>query len=241
MLHKCHGEEDSLLDPITEGITRAISLILSGDREVFTITALSLYISISATLLSCVWSIPISATLALRNFPGKRTMKGLFNAFIGIPTVALGLYLYLLLSRSGPLGYFGFLYTPYGIIIGQCVLVTPIIVSFTTSALESVDPDLRTLAKTLGASGMQIDAVVLREAFWGVVLAIIAAFNRAFAELGVAMMLGGNIRNLTRVLTTAIALETARGEIALSIALSFILLGIVMSLSIAINLAKGSS
>lgn len=168
-------------------------------------------------------------------------MKGLFNAFIGIPTVALGLYLYLVLSRSGPLGYFGFLYTPYGIIIGQCVLVTPIIVSFTTSALESVDPDLRTLAKTLGASGMQIDAVVLREAFWGVVLAIIAAFNRAFAELGVAMMLGGNIRNLTRVLTTAIALETARGEIALSIALSFILLGIVMSLSIAINLAKGSS
>jgi tungstate transport system permease protein len=229
------------LDPITEGVIRAINLIVTGDREVFAITALSLYISISSTLLSCIWSIPISAALALRSFPGKRTVKGLFNALIGIPTVALGLYLYLLLSRSGPLGYFQFLYTPNGIIIGQCILVTPIVVSFSTSALESVDPDLRTLARTLGASGFQIDAVVLKEAFWGVTLAIIAAFNRAFAELGVAMMLGGNIRNLTRVLTTAIALETAKGEIALSIALSFILLGIVMSLSIAINLARRPS
>lgn len=229
------------MDPITEGVTRAIDLILSGDPEVFGITALSLYVSVSATLLSCVWGIPISAALALRKFPGKRTVKGLFNALIGIPTVALGLYLYLALSRSGPLGYFQFLYTPYGIIIGQCILVTPIIVSFATSALESVDPDLRMLARTLGASGFQIDTVVLREAFWGVMLAVIAAFNRAFAELGVAMMLGGNIRNFTRVLTTAIALETARGEIALSIALSFILLGIVMSLSIAVNLARRPS
>jgi tungstate transport system permease protein len=229
------------LDPITEGVVRAIHLILSGDTEVFGITALSLYVSISSTLLACVWSIPISAALALRSFPGKRTVKGLFNALIGIPTVALGLYMYLLLSRSGPLGYFQLLYTPYGIMIGQCALVTPIIVSFATSALESVDPDLRTLAKTLGASGFQTDAVVLREAFWGVMLAIIAAFNRAFAELGVAMMLGGNIRNWTRVLTTAISLETARGEIALSIALSFILLGIVMSLSIAVNLARKPS
>jgi tungstate transport system permease protein len=229
------------LDPITEGVVRAIHLILSGDPEVFGITALSLYVSISSTLLACVWSIPISAALALRIFPGKRTVIGLFNALIGIPTVALGLYMYLLLSRSGPLGYFQLLYTPYGIMIGQCALVTPIVVSFATSALESVDPDLRTLAKTLGASGLQTDAVILREAFWGVMLAIIAAFNRAFAELGVAMMLGGNIRNFTRVLTTAIALETARGEIALSIALSFILLGIVMTLSIAVSLARRSS
>ncbi|WP_455286387.1 ABC transporter permease [[Eubacterium] cellulosolvens] len=236
-----HEEEDDVLDPITEGVIRAVNLILSGDREVFTITALSLFVSVSATLLSCVWSIPISAALALRNFPGKRTVKGLFNALIGVPTVALGLYLYLLLSRSGPLGYFQFLYTPYGIIIGQCVLVTPIVVSFATSALESVDPDLRMLARTLGASVLQTDTIVIKEAFWGVILAIIAAFNRAFAELGVAMMLGGNIRNLTRVLTTAIALETARGDIALSIALSFILLGIVMSLSVAINLARRPS
>ena len=233
-------EEDGVLDPISEGIIRAIQLILSGDPEVYGITALSLFVSISGTLLSSVWSVPISAVLALRNFPGKRVVKGLFNALIGIPTVALGLCLYLLLSRSGPLGLLQLLYTPYAIIIGQCVLVTPIIVSFTTSALESVDPDLRTLARTLGASSRQTDAVVLREAHWGVILAVIAAFNRAFAELGVAMMLGGNIRNFTRILTTAIALQTAMGEIALSIALSIILLAIVISLSIIINLARKS-
>ena len=113
--------------------------------------------------------------------------------------------------------------------------------SFATGALESVDPDLRTLARTLGASDRQTYSVVIKEAFWGLVLALLAAFNRAFAELGVAMMLGGNIRGLTRVLTTAISLETARGDIALSIALSFILLGMVMSLSIAINLARKTS
>jgi tungstate transport system permease protein len=229
------------LDPIIEGIIQAINLILTGDREVLSIAALSLFVSILGTLIACVWSIPIAVALALRSFHGKRIVKGLFNAFIGIPTVALGLYLYLLLSRAGPLGYFQLLYTPYAIIIGQSVLVTPIVVSFTTSALESVDADLRTLARTLGASDLQTYNVVVKEAFWGVVLAIIAAFNRAFAELGIAMMLGGNIRNLTRVLTTAIALETSKGEIALSIALSFILLGIVMSLSIAINLARKSA
>jgi tungstate transport system permease protein len=205
------------------------------------ITGLSLFISICGVLISCIWSIPISAALALRNYPGKQVIKGIFNAFIGVPTVALGLYLYLLLSRAGPLGYFHLLYTPDAIIIGQCILVTPIIVSFTTSALEAVDPDIRTLAKTLGASRLQSVEVVLREALWGVVLAILSAFNRAFAELGVAMMLGGNIRYFTRVLTTAIALQTSMGDIALSIALSIILLSIVISLSIIVNLARRSS
>jgi tungstate transport system permease protein len=229
------------LDLIIEGIIQGINLILTGDPEVLSITGLSLFVSASGTLISCLWSIPVAVALALRRFHGKRIVKGLFNALIGIPTVALGLYLYLLLSRAGPLGYFQLLYTPYAIIIGQSILVTPIIVSFATGALESVDPDLRTLARTLGASDLQTDSVVIKEAFWGVVLAIIASFNRAFAELGVAMMLGGNIRNLTRLLTTAIALETSKGEIALSIALSFILLGIVVSLSIAINLARKSA
>ncbi len=229
------------MDPIIEGVIRAINLILAGDPEVLGITALSLLVSGTGTLLACVWSIPISVGVALRTFRGKRIAKGLFNALIGIPTVTLGLFLYLVLSRSGPLGYFQLLYTPSAITVGQAILVTPIVVSFSTSALESVDPELRNLAKTLGASDLQTYGVMMREAFWGVVLAIIAAFNRAFAELGVAMMLGGNIRNLTRVLTTAIALETARGDIALSIALALILLAITMSLSIAINLARRST
>jgi tungstate transport system permease protein len=233
-----YGEEDAVLDPIIQGLIQAIQLILSGNREVYRITALSLFVSISGTLLSCLWSIPISAFLALRNVPGKRTIKGIFTALIGIPTVALGLYLYLLLSRSGPFGIFHLMYTPYAIIVGQCILVTPIIVSFTTSALESIDPEVRALARTLGASNFQTDALVLKEAKWGVVLAVIAAFNRAFAELGIAIMLGGNIRNVTRVLTTAIALQTEMGDIPLSIALSIILLAIVLTLSVIVSLAK---
>jgi tungstate transport system permease protein len=226
------------LDLITAGIVRAIQLIISGNAEVYGITALSLYVSVSGTSLSCLWSIPISIGLALRTFPGKRISKGFFNAMIGVPTVTLGLFLYLVLSRSGPVGYFQLLYTPTAIIIGQSILVTPIIVSFCTSALESIDPDLRDLARTLGASNNQMYQVVIREASWGIVLALIASFNRAFAELGVALMLGGNISNVTRVLTTAIALSTDMGDIPLSIALAIILLVIVVTLSIVINLFR---
>jgi tungstate transport system permease protein len=226
------------LDLITAGIVRAIQLIISGNAEVYGITALSLYVSVSGTSLSCLWSIPISIGLALGTFPGKRISKGFFNAMIGVPTVTLGLFLYLVLSRSGPVGYFQLLYTPTAIIIGQSILVTPIIVSFCTSALESVDPDLRNLARTLGASNRQMYQVVIREASWGIILALIASFNRAFAELGVALMLGGNIANVTRVLTTAIALSTDIGDLPLSIALAIILLVIVVTLSIVINLLR---
>jgi tungstate transport system permease protein len=228
------------LDPILEGIIRAIQLIITGNPEVYGIAALSLYVSASGTFLSCLWSIPLSIALALGNFPGKQIVKSFFNAMIGVPTVTLGLFLYLILSRSGPLGYFGLMYTPSAIIIGQSVLVTSIIVSFCTSALESVNPEMRTLARTLGASRRQTYEIVAREASWGIVLAVMAAFNRAFAELGVALMLGGNIRSVTRVLTTAIALQTNMGDIALSIALATILLSIVLTLSVVINLFRRS-
>ena len=165
-------------------------------------------------------------------------MKGLFNALIGVPTVALGLVLYMLFSRSGPLGVFGLLYTPLGISLGQAVLITPIVVTFGASALESVDPELRDLARTLGASEMQTSMAILREASFNVLLAVVAAFNRAFAELGIALMVGGNIRYVTRVLTTSIALETAKGEIAFSLALAIILVAIVYGVSLVLNLLK---
>jgi len=155
-----------------------------------------------------------------------------------VPTVALGLVLYMLFSRSGPLGVFGLLYTPLAISLGQAVLITPIIVTFAASALESVDPELRDLARTLGASEMQTSLAIIREASFSVLLSVVAAFNRAIAELGIALMLGGNIRYVTRVLTTSIALETARGEIAFSLALAIVLLGIVYSVSLALNLLR---
>lgn len=211
---------------------------MTGDPEVTSITLLSLQVSVFGTVLACLWSLPLAMTLGLRHFRGRRSVKGLFNALIGVPTVALGLVLYMLLSRSGPLGALGLLYSPLGISLGQAVLITPIVVTFGASALESVDPDLRDLARTLGASEMQTSMAILREASFNVLLSVVAAFNRAFAELGIAMMVGGNIRYVTRVLTTSIALETARGEIAFSLALAIILVSIVYGVSLTLNLLR---
>ena len=202
------------------------------------ITLRSLLISGSATLLAMLWSIPIALTISMREFMGKRVVKSVFNALLGIPTVALGLILYILFARSGPLGPLHLLYTPIGMIIGQAILITPIIVSFATSALESVGPDVKDLARTLGASERRVSFAVLGEAKNGATLAVIAAFNRAIAELGVAMMIGGNIYGYTRVITTTIALETARGEIVLCLELMAVLLAIVFSLTLAINLLR---
>ena len=202
------------------------------------ITLRSLLVSGSATLLALLWSIPIALTISMREFRGKRVVKSVFNALLGIPTVALGLILYILFARGGPLGPLDLLYTPTGMIIGQAILITPIIVSFTTSALESVDPEVKDLTRTLGASERQTSFAILGEAKHGATLAVIAAFNRAIAELGVAMMIGGNIYGYTRVLTTTIALETARGEIVLCLELMVVLLAIVFSLTLAMNMLR---
>jgi len=174
----------------------------------------------------------------LKDFRGKSVVKGVFNALIGVPTVALGLFLFLLFSKSGPLGAFQLLYIPLGVSVGQALLVTPIAVSLTVSALESTETQVMDLAKTLGASNIQASLEVLKEAMRGVLLALVASFNRAFAELGVAMMVGGNIKGVTRVLTTTIVLETTRGEWVLSIALTIILLSIVITLSVLVNVLK---
>jgi tungstate transport system permease protein len=224
-----------LTSEIVEGILKAFQLLLSLDPTLYSIVLRSLYVSGLATAMATLWSLPLAVVLGLKNFPGRRFIRASFNAFLGIPTVVLGLVLFLLLSRSGPLGMFGLLFTPLAISIGQAILITPIVVSFITSAIESIDLELRDLARTLGSTEVQASTAILQEAAGGVTLAIIAAFNRAFSELGVAMMLGGNIHGLTRLLTTAIALETARGDIAFSIALGVILVSIVYALSIALN------
>ncbi|PVX27523.1 MAG: ABC transporter permease [Candidatus Bathyarchaeum sp.] len=216
-------------------MVKAFQLIFSFDPEVYTITFRSLYISGFAVVMATIWSLPIATVLALKKFRGRKLVRGTFNAFIGFPTVVLGLILFLTFSRKGPLGFLQLLFTPGLITFGQAILITPIIVSFTTSAIESIDMDLRDLARTLGSSEFDASIAILKEASNGVVLAVLAGFNRAFAELGVAMMVGGNIYGYTRLLTTAIALETSKGEISLSIALGLILIGIVYALNITIS------
>jgi tungstate transport system permease protein len=225
-------------DVIVPAFRKALELIFSGNSEVYATVFRSLYVTCFGTLLSCTWSIPIAVVLGLHSFRGKWLVKGIFSSLIGVPTVALGLICYLLMSRRGEFGFLHLLYTLNGIAIGQSLLVTPLIVSFTSNALGTADAQLRDLAKTLGASNLRCNLVVMRETVWSIVLAITAAFNRAFGELGVAMMVGGNIFQETRVLTTSIQWETNLGYFDVAMAYAIILMVIVLAITLTINLVE---
>jgi tungstate transport system permease protein len=188
--------------------------------------------------MASIVGLPVGTLIGLKQFPGRKLIKTLFSTLIGMPTVALALILYLFLSKSGPLGALQLLYTIQGISLGQALLILPIIVSFSASAIEAQDTRLRDLARTLGASELDTVLTVLQESSNGIILALVAAFNRAFAELGLAMMLGANIRYLTRVLTTTIALQSAMGDITLSLALSIILISVVFTLNALVNILR---
>jgi len=217
---------------------QAFRLILSGDPELVDITVRSFQVSFQALLMASIVGLPLGTLIGLKNFPGRKLIKTLFSTLIGMPTVALALILYLFLSKSGPLGALQLLYTIQGISLGQALLILPIIVSFSASAIEAQDTRLRDLARTLGASELDTVLTVLQESSNGIILALVAAFNRAFAELGLAMMLGANIRYLTRVLTTTIALQSAMGDITLSLALSIILISVVFTLNALVTILR---
>ena len=225
-------------DIIIQAFQRAFELIFSGNPEVYATVYRTIYVTGLGTALACLWSIPIAVVLGLYSFRGKWFIKGLFNAFIGVPTVALGLLLYLLLSKQGEFGFLGLLYTVNGIAVGQAILLTPIIVSFTSSALSAADTQLRDLAKTLGASGLRTNIAIMRETVWSMVLAVSAGFNRGFGELGIAMIVGGNLLGETRVLTTAIALETNLGQFDVAMAYAIVLMTIVIVITLIVNLVE---
>jgi tungstate transport system permease protein len=225
-------------DVIIQAFRKALELILSGDHEVYATVYRSLYVTVLGTLLSCLWSIPIATALGLYSFKGKWVIKGIFSSLIGVPTVALGLLLYLLMSHQGEFGFLHLLYTLNGIAIGQSILITPLIVSFASSALGAADVQVRDLALTLGASSSRTNLAVMRETVWSIVLAISAAFNRGFGELGVAMIVGGNLFQETRVLTTSIALETNLGNFDVAMAYAIILMAIILAITLAINLVE---
>jgi tungstate transport system permease protein len=227
-----------MADIIIQAFQKAFELIFSGNSEVFATVYRSLYVSGLGTLLACLWGIPIAVFLGLYSFRGKWVIKGFFNAFIGVPTVALGLLLYLFLSKSGEFGFLRLLYTVNGIAVGQSILLTPIIVSFTSSALGAADVQLRDLAKTLGASSLRTNLAIMRETVWSMILAVTAGFNRGFGELGIAMIVGGNIFQETRVLTTSIAVETNLGQFDVAMVYGIILMTIVIALTLAVNLVE---
>ena len=223
---------------IIGGVIKALQLIVSGDPTLYGIVYRSLFFSGTAIILATLWGTPIAMLIGLKDFRGKTIVKTVVNSLIGIPTVVLGLVLFLVFSKGGPLGALELLYTPGGIILGEAILVTPILISITTTAIEAVDPEILNLAKTLGASESQASIAVLKEAVNGVILSNIASFNRAIAELGVALMVGGNIAGLTDILTTAISRYTARGELELAIALGIMLMIIVFLVNAVIILAR---
>lgn len=209
---------------IVEGFTKAFSLILHLDAELFGIISLSLKISCLALLIATLFGIPLGAVLGLKRMTAKGAVISLMNTLMGLPPVVVGLFLYLMLSRSGPLGFLGLLYTPGAMVIAQTILAFPIVTALTYSAVESVDPIIRQASRSLGASPLQVTRMVIAEARYGILSGIIAAFGRLMAEVGAILIVGGNIAGLTRVMTTAIALETDKGNFELALALGVILL-----------------
>jgi tungstate transport system permease protein len=227
------------LDEIAAGFLKAIELIITLNPEVVGITLRSLYISLSSTLLAALICIPLGGIIESKQFHGKRSLINIIHTLFSLPTVTVGLFVFLILSRSGPLGSLNLLFTPTGMVIGQTVLITPIMIGLIISAVGSVNPSIKETAKSMGATEMQIILTLLKEAKPAVMAAIILGFGRALSEVGVAMMIGGNIRGYTRVLTTAIALETSMGYIELSIALGIILLSISLVINVVLNWIQG--
>jgi tungstate transport system permease protein len=222
-------------------ILQAFQLIFSGDPEIYGIVFRSLLFSGTAIILAILWGTPIAMLIAMKEFRGKTLIKTVFSTLIGLPTVVLGLILYLIFSRGGPLGFLGLLYTPGAIIIGQAILVTPILVSIGVSAIESVDPEIMNLSKTLGASESQAQIAVLKEAINGIILSDLASFNRAIGELGVVLLVGGNIAgggNRTDVMTTAISRDVQIGDIGLAVALGILLVIILFAINMIVVVLK---
>jgi len=223
------------LADVLSDIVEALQLIVTGDPEILGIVSRSLLFSGTAVILAILWGTPLAMLIAMNDFRGKTVIKTALNTLIGLPTVVLGLILFLIFSRGGPLGFLGLLYTPAAIMIGQAILVTPILVSIGVSAIESVDPEIISLSKTLGASESQAQVAVLKEAASGIILSDIASFNRAVGELGVVLLVGGNIAgvgNRTDVLTTAISRNVQIGDTGLAIALGILLLLIIFTINI---------
>jgi len=220
------------LDYLYQSFQHALRLIFTFDAEVFRTVWTSLYTSLTAIVLAAVSGVPLGVAVGLLRFPGRRAVMTLLNTLLALPTVVVGLLLFGLFSRLGPLGVLGLLFTPWAMIAGQIVLSTPIVANYTVSAVAGADPRILPTARTLGAGRLRGTWQLLLEVRFGVMAAIVAGFGRVIAEVGVAMMLGGNIRGYTRTMTTAIALETSKGEFAFGMALGIVLLSVALIINL---------
>jgi len=227
------------LDFFADGLRRGAALILSGDPEVLGITWFSLQVALAATVIACVVGIPLGFVAGTTRFWGRRAALTTINTLLAFPTVVVGLVIWGLLARRGPLGGLGLLYTWVAIVAAEVVLAVPIAAALTAAAVQAVDPRVRRTALTLGAGPWRTHWAVAREARYAVMSGVIVAFGRVLAEVGAAMIVGGNIRYQTRTLTTAVALATSQGDFSLAMALGLILLALALTVNLLLQLFQG--
>jgi tungstate transport system permease protein len=218
--------------------TNAFALIIHFDQELAGIVLLSLRVSLTAVLLASLLGLPLGATLALVRFPGRRLAVVLLNALMGLPPVVVGLLVYLLLSRSGPLGYWGLLFTPVAMIIAQSVLVTPIVAALARQVVEDLWEELQEQLRSLGIGPWRAVRTLLWEGRFSLLTAVLAGFGRSIAEVGAVIIVGGNIAHVTRTMTTAIALETSKGDLPLALGLGIILITLAILVNVAAYLLQ---
>ena len=224
-----------ILQSIGEALSLAIALVLSGDADLLEIVLLSLQVSVTATAIACLIGLPVGALVAIGRFRGRNAVLIMMNALMGLPPVVVGLLVYLYLSRSGPLGFLGLLYTPTAMIIAQTILITPIVAALSRQVLEDLHAEYAEQFRSLCLKRFQTIQALLWDARYSLLTVGLAGFGRAVAEVGAVIIVGGNIDHLTRVMTTAIALETSKGDLALALALGIILLVIALGANAAVQ------
>ena len=220
------------MQDFSQALAVAFSMILSMDDALMRIVGLSLRVSLSAVAIATLIGLPLGAAVAALSFPGRRAVAVALNTMMGLPPVVVGLVVYLLLSRSGPFGVLGLLFTPTAMIVAQTVMIVPIVASLARQTVEDLLAEYDDLLRVTGAGPVRRLATLLAEARWSLVTTVLAGFGRASAEVGAVMIVGGNIEQVTRVMTTAIALETSKGDLPMALGLGLVL----MTLSLAVNL-----
>lgn len=227
------------MDLLIDSFLSAIMMVISLDAEMVSIIWVSLKVSCTSTVLAAMIGVPLGFIIAFEDFSGKRMTITVLNTLLALPTVVIGLFVYAFISRRGIFGPLDMLYSQQAIIIGQVILIVPVVAAFTIAAISKIDERYRKTAKTLGANRRQTAWIIFREARFGIVAAIIAAFGRVISEVGISMMLGGNIKGFTRTMTTAMALEYDKGSFTLAIALGMVLLGISFGMNLLFHFFQG--
>jgi len=226
------------MELIWQGLVKAFEMVIAGDQELYQIAWLTVQVTGTATLISIALGVPLGALLGLSSFPGRKGMQGLLNSTLGLPPVVVGLWVSLLLWRSGPLGFLGLMYTPTALVVAQVVIALPRVAALTMAGVMQVDDAVSVQLAGLGANRWQLLWLVIRESHLSIIAACLAGFGAVVAEVGAAMAVGGNIRGQTRILSTAIVLEVNRGNFDLALALSFILMTFSYAVAMAFTLMQ---